>query len=318
MVSRFSAEVAVVLPVRNGGIFLDAAIGSIRDQTFSDLEIIVVDDGSTDNTAEIVAVHAAQDERVTLLKTSGQGIVDTLNTGLAHTIAPLVARMDADDVAEASRIDLQRKAMMRKQDLVVLGSSAWTIDSDGKLGAPIDMQIDPDRIRHQLRTQNPILHPTAMIRNAALRKVGGYRGGFPYAEDYDLWLRLSREGPIGSLPDRLMRLRRHRNQTSRLHRLDQRAGAALARLRFFSPLAVGPETGVAATNDPFTSYLTARVNSGVAFGESDWKEIALILRACQGRRMLGKKLRREIIAMLSGQLSVASLLALRVKLLARQ
>ncbi|MEW6629855.1 MAG: glycosyltransferase [Pseudomonadota bacterium] len=304
--------VAVIMPARNGGKFLGEALASIQRQSLWDILIFVVDDGSMDRSAAIAAEYAAEDPRIRAIRSNGRGIVDALNHGLAHTDADFIARMDSDDVAEPERLERQLAAMKANKKLVVLGTSAVAI---GESTAAMDMEPDPARVSGLLRRQNPILHPTVMMRRAAVERAGGYRRAFAHAEDYDLWLRLSRMGELGNLPQRLMRLRTHPAQTSAVNRFDQRAAAALARLCFFGPSTGGRDPCATPPAEAILDYLERRHSFALPIPEPEMKDIAILLRASHRHGLLPAKLRRGMLALLAAnQHSVA---ALRLKLAMR-
>ena len=197
----------VLLPVRDGEAYLDAAIASLRSQTFTDFELLVIDDGSRDSTAEIAARHASEDARVQLHPNPRSGIVAALNFGIERARAPLIARMDADDIALPERFERQMARMAVEPDLLVLGTATIRIDSQGRrLG--IEMPpITADEVATVLLRTNPIAHPTIVMRRAAVAAVGGYRQAYLRAEDYDLWLRLAEHGRLANIPEPLVQYR---------------------------------------------------------------------------------------------------------------
>ena len=119
---------SVVMPVRNGAAYLEAAIQSILDQTFSDFEFIIIDDSSVDCTPTILSAFQTLDSRIRVFPNSGGGIVAALNLGVETAQAPLIARMDADDMAFRERFAVQAEAMRNMPPLVALGSAAITIE----------------------------------------------------------------------------------------------------------------------------------------------------------------------------------------------
>lgn len=184
-------RLSVVLPVHNAAPYVDAAITSILQQTFTDLEVIVVDDRSTDGSLALVREHEAQDSRLHVIELDEQlGVAGALNVGLARVTAPLVARMDADDVARPDRFALQVAEMDRDPDLGVLGGQ---IDVVGHDGAPEEMfpwalPLTHDETVWRLLFGCPICHPTVMMRTAVVRDLGGYDPSF-VNEDMELWTR---------------------------------------------------------------------------------------------------------------------------------
>jgi glycosyltransferase involved in cell wall biosynthesis len=302
------------MPVRNGGSYLDSALASIRAQSFQEFEFLIVDDGSTDATPNVLARHAAEDARIRVLTAGGRGIVDALNQGLGAARSALVARMDADDAAEPNRIGRQVAEMEARPDLVLLGSAALRIDAQGRTIGTLAVETDPEPLAEAFRTRNPFLHPTVIMRRQAVEAAGGYRRQFTLAEDYELWTRLARLGALANLPDVLLRLRRHRNQSSHRHRREQRAVHALVRRTAWSPqaapfLVAGPQTPVEA----MTAYLTDHGRH--ASSPEARKDVGLILQWCLAEGGLSAERRRALAAAVGPGSSLLSALRREWRLL---
>ena len=197
----------VLLPVRDGAAYLDAAIASIRRQTFADFELLVVDDGSSDASPAIAARHVNEDARVRVHASPGEGLVAALNFGIERSGASLVARMDADDISLPTRFERQVARMAAEPDLLVLGTATVRMDAQGRRVGTTVPPTDAAEIDQILDRVNPIAHPTVMMRRAALEDVGGYRRAYQRAEDYDLWLRLAERGRLANLPEALLEYR---------------------------------------------------------------------------------------------------------------
>jgi GT2 family glycosyltransferase len=217
--------VSVLLPVRDGADTLDAALESLASQTLRQHEVIVVDDGSQDDTAELVEAWSRRDPRVRLQRQPPQGIVSALNHAAEQARAPLLARMDADDICLPARLERQRRWLERRADLVAVGSLVESFgagaDSDGwaRYLGWLNGRRTADQIARDLLVESPLAHPSVMLRAEALREVGGYRD-FDGPEDYELWLRLARAGGrFAKVPAMLLRWRDH---ASRLTRTDGR------------------------------------------------------------------------------------------------
>lgn len=227
--------VSVVMPVHNGGRYLDAAIDSIRAQSLTELELILIDDGSTDGSGERMQAHAAADPRLSVLRIPHSGVATALNTGLAAARAPLIARMDADDIALPQRMQCQLAAMHARPEVAALGTGIEAIDADGRVTGSAMPGGDPAEIRAALLRANCLHHPTVMMRRDIVLAAGGYRPIFTAAEDYDLWLRLSEHHDLSNLPDLLLRYRGHAGQQTGnrwvLQRLEVLAAQHAARLR---------------------------------------------------------------------------------------
>lgn len=209
-----SPLISVLMPVKNAQDTVEEAVLSILHQTLENLELIVVDDGSTDGTRALLQKQMDANSRIRLFTASGSGISDALNQALANARAPFVARMDADDISIRHRFKTQYKRFQEAPELVLLGSNVHKFC--GATDTPWQSQPSPTKadILKQLQTRTTLMHPTIMARTSALRQVGGYRRLFDGAEDHDLFLRLSRVGEIEILPDTLLKYRIHDKQVS--------------------------------------------------------------------------------------------------------
>ena len=214
--------VSVVLPCRNAARYLDEALQSIHAQTFQDWELVVVDDGSTDGTADLLNRWARRDHRIRRVVNSGSaGIVGALNTGWKAARGELIARMDADDVAHPNRLAHQ-VAYLESHPEVALVSCQVDLRAEGGSSPGWERYIhwcnsciEHEDIVRGIFIESPVPHPSILIRRSWLVQVGGYRdAGWP--EDYDLWFRLWRIGArFGKVPERLLTWRDHRERWSR-------------------------------------------------------------------------------------------------------
>lgn len=198
-------KVSVLMPAYNAERFLDEAMESILQQTYTDFELIVVDDGSTDSTPEILRRYVEQDSRVRVLRNeTNLGIVHALNWGFAKCRGEYVARMDADDVSMPNRLARQVAVLESDPSILVLGGSVSYMDSEGNL---LDV-VRRSQFRHSLLHSTPLLHPTVIIRKRALDGIETvYEEKYLYAEDYFLWLRLARKGKLDAVPDVVLHYR---------------------------------------------------------------------------------------------------------------
>jgi glycosyltransferase involved in cell wall biosynthesis len=203
----------VVLPVRNEERFIEAAIGSILGQTFGDFELIVIDDGSSDGTSGIVSRLAATDGRIRVVRLEGNGVVEALNAGVASAKGTYVARMDADDLSLPERFSRQVAELDRRPSLGVLGTRVTYVDVDGMPVGAWDVPVGAPLVRWSLAFGTPIAHPSVMMRRSVLPDPP-YRADYPYAEDFDLWVRLSRRTFLDNLPQPLLRRRVHGDSVS--------------------------------------------------------------------------------------------------------
>jgi hypothetical protein len=207
-------RVSVVLPVYNAERFVGEAIDSILAQTLTDLELIVIDDGSTDATAAILADRAAQDPRIRLVTRENRGLTATLNEGVSIARAEYVAIMNADDVALAERLERQAAFLDAHPAVAAVGSQTRLILADGTAGPSVSLPQSPAEVRAFLPKASPLAHPAVMFRRAAVIAAGGYRPQIEPAEDYDLWLRLAERHDLANLPQVLLHYRVHGGQAT--------------------------------------------------------------------------------------------------------
>lgn len=222
------------MSVYNAERFLGKAIESIRAQSVRDYEFLILNDGSTDSSRAIIDSHAAEDPRIVPVHRENRGLVASLNELLDRARAPIVARMDADDIALPSRFAKQLAFLRDHPDYGVIGS--WTRDIDAD-GAPYPLSGADHPVTHDdflaAVEHGPLLcHPSAMVRLEPVRAVGGYHAAFRHCEDYDLWLRLAGVTKLGSLPERLLDYRHTPEQVSSRHAVEQQTGAAVAYIAY--------------------------------------------------------------------------------------
>jgi len=207
VISEPEAQVSVVMPIFNSGRSLSQAIDSIRTQTFSDWELLALDDGSEDDSLEIARLAADADPRVKSIPLEHTGLVGTLNRGLELASGDLVARMDADDISCPDRLEKQVAFLERYPDVAVVGGAAELFCDQGDLGEQMHPPCLPYAIAEALEQDSPLIHPAVMMRRDIVRTVGGYRVPFLAAEDYDLWLRVAERHKLANIPDVILKYR---------------------------------------------------------------------------------------------------------------
>lgn len=201
--------ISVVLPAYNGARHLAAAIESVLNQTFSDFQLVVVDDGSTDNTWQIVQSFA--DPRIIAIRhRENLGLVGALCTGLSAGNSPLVARHDQDDLSMPTRFERQVDFLSRRPDVALLGTWARVIGTGSETNLRYVPQLhhaaDETIIRWLLLWNNPFVHGSVMFRRTAMERVGGYSAdeALTPPEDYELWSRIASELVVANIPEELV------------------------------------------------------------------------------------------------------------------
>ena len=197
--------VTVLMPVYNAERFVAQTVQSILAQSFHDFEFLVINDGSTDRSLEILQDYARRDDRIRIISRPNTGYVAALNEGLGLARGEFIARIDADDLADPRRLELQVERMRREPQLVALGSNAYAMDEDGRLLGDYNVPLTHEDIEAaHLRGSSSIHHPAVMLRPGALKQVGGYRKELMPCEDFDLWLRLGEVGRLANLSEKLL------------------------------------------------------------------------------------------------------------------
>ena len=218
-------KVSVLMPCYNTAATLEAALDSIANQTLEDFEVVAVDDGSTDETAEILARRAKKDPRLRVLQIDHGGIITALNAGLASCRTELVARMDSDDRMCPTRLEKQTAYLKQHPNIevvscLVAGFPAGNVRKGFQLYLDwLNSLIDDESICREMFVESPICHPSVMYRKPTVQALGGYREN-GWAEDYDLWLRGMLAGwRFAKVPETLLEWR---ESADRLTRTDSR------------------------------------------------------------------------------------------------
>ena len=197
-----SPAVSVVMSVYNGERFLRDAVDSILGQTFGDFELIVVDDGSTDRSRQILA--AVVDRRLRVIEQVHQGLASALNRGIDRAGASLIARMDSDDLSLPERLEKQYFFLQHNAAVALLGTAISIVDSGGTGIGTWQPPGEHASISRQMIRANQFAHSTVMFRKEAFFAIGGYRQDLPFAQDYDLWLRMTAHFQVANLEEMLL------------------------------------------------------------------------------------------------------------------
>jgi len=206
-----SPLVSVLMAVFNGHRYLPTAVQSVLGQTLRDIEFIIVDDGSTDDSPRILRRFCQKDARVRVLTRPNQGLTKSLNEGLRLVRGKYLARMDSDDICLPQRFEKQARFLDENPDHVAVGSRCMLIDPDGypicekRDLAPAHEQID----ELLMKAKWPIVHPSVMMRTDAVKQIGGYDERYRTNQDHDLFLRLAEVGKLANLQEVLLLYRQH-------------------------------------------------------------------------------------------------------------
>lgn len=221
-------RVSVIMSTHNDRKYLPLAMESVLQQTFTDFECIIVDDASTDDTAQILLRYA--DPRIRIIRHDRNvGLTRSLNEALALSRGTYVARMDGDDIALPDRFEKQVTFLDEHPDVGLVGTAFMYIDAENAVTGSEPVFVTDEEIRSRLLKHNCFGHGTVMARRAILQAVGGYDESFRFSQDYDLWLRIAERAPVANIADKLYCWRRTSEAISTRHTEEQEAFAIRAR-----------------------------------------------------------------------------------------
>lgn len=209
--------VSVVMPVYNQNpTYLSKSIESILKQTMSHFELIIIDDCSTDaGCTTVLEKYRALDSRIKIIRNSvNSGVAKSLNLGISYATAPIIARMDSDDISLPGRLEYQYNFLQKNPHIDLVGCWANVIDQEDRLKGVYKTPLSSEKIRSQILITNPLIHPTWMFRKASFNELGGYSESSPATEDYELLLRLASRKNVQNLPKILFHYRFNPNGVS--------------------------------------------------------------------------------------------------------
>lgn len=236
-------KVSVIMPVYNGQAFLRESIESILNQTFKDFEFIIIDDGSTDETPEILNEYLRIDKRIKILRNNENiKIVYSLNKGLKAAKTNIIARMDCGDISENTRLEKQYQFLMENVEVVLVGTQCYFITSNGEIRSKSNFPYDDFTIRKELFLKNNIIiHPSVMFRWDS--DIWYREFAYP-AEDYDFWLRLAHRGKFAILNEYLLKVRLNPDGTTfsgriqQMKKVEELHQLLIERLKFYKELSI--------------------------------------------------------------------------------
>ena len=201
-------EISVLMPVYNGALYIKEAIDSVLSQTFTNFELVIVNDCSKDSSLEIIKSY--DDSRIVVIDNEiNKGLISTLNIGLKYCRGKYTARLDQDDIALPERFEKQYKYMENNIDIDVVGSFTECIDSKGKSIKITRNPTEPISIKYEFLFNNVMFHSSIFFRTDTIIKKGGYSEEFIHAEDYEMYSRPKKELKCANIPEVLFKYRIH-------------------------------------------------------------------------------------------------------------
>ena len=227
-------KITVLMPVYNGEAYLSEAVDSILNQTFTDFEFLIINDGSTDRTKQILESYT--DYRICLVHQKNIGLIKSLNKGILLSKGELIARMDADDISEHNRLQMQFEFMASNPEVAVCGSWAKIF---GEVENLWKYPLNHDEICCKQLFSSSIVHPSVIMRRSVLLNSNlFYEENAFWAEDYDLWVRISKDHKLANIDKVLLHHRIHNSNIGTVHKKAQIKTADLVRNKQLADLGV--------------------------------------------------------------------------------
>ncbi len=210
--------VTILLPVHNGERYIKEAIDSCIKQTYENIEILVVNDASTDNTKNILNEYGDRIRVLDIKKQNSLGSV--LNIGIQASNGSYIARMDADDIMYPTRIEKQVEVLEKNKDIVAVGGQIDVIDEDGNITGEREYALEDKDIRRTFFWSQPFAHPSVMFRKDIALGIGMYPEDLPKVEDVKFFFKLSTKGKFANIPDKVLKYRMTFNTESQAKMVD--------------------------------------------------------------------------------------------------
>ncbi len=273
-------KITVLMSVYNGQRYLREAVDSILSQTLKDFEFLIINDGSTDKTLEILKSY--KDSRIKIHNNRKNiGLVKSLNKGLKVIKSEYIARQDVDDVSAPERLEKELSFLINHPDYAAVGSFIKVIDKNGKESSKIGKPVTDEAIKDFLNTSNCIAHGSVMIRKSCIFDVGLYDESMRNSEDYELWLRMSEKYKLANIPKYLYSWRYHkgavsvRNYNEQIHYGEVAKAKAKRRQenRTFPDSSSTPEISVLMANYNSAKYVGEAIRSVLNQTFENWELI---------------------------------------------
>jgi glycosyltransferase involved in cell wall biosynthesis len=224
--------ITVLLPTYNDEKYISETIKSVLSSDFNDFELLIINDGSTDNT--LTKINDFDDPRIKLISKKNSGLIETLNYGFSIAKYEYIARIDGDDLMTSNRLSTQIN-LMKKNNYDLVGSNAIVIDENSDIIGKTNLPLNHNNIKKNLLSMKPsLIHPSLMIKRACVLNSGGYSNYFKHTEDYELWLRLIDKYKFQNCKQDLTLLRKHSKNISKVHINDQILNSYVAKFFYLN------------------------------------------------------------------------------------
>ena len=228
--------VSIIIPVYNSEKYLSSCLLSMVNQTYKKIEIICIENGSNDNSYNILKTFSKNYKNIKVINLKKPSLSNALNKGIKLSKGEFIARMDADDISHPKRIEKQIKFLKKRKDVSIVGTDINLIDENGNFLKKIKYPNKFKDLKKKLEIDSFVAHPSVMMRKKIFSKLKGYRYQFCPAEDYDLWLRALHYYKIENMGQTLLNYRQHSNKMGSVMDLQTILGATYARELYFKRL----------------------------------------------------------------------------------
>lgn len=207
-------KISVILPVYNSEEYISESITSILNQTYKNFELIIINDGSTDNSKEICKNFSKKDNRIIFIDNNHIGLTRSLNKALEIASGDYIARQDADDTSLPSRLEKQLKWFLKDKNRILCGTNCKILTQSNEYKNNRSLKFSDNGIKKKLEYSNCFVHSSTMFLKKSAQKFGNYDENLEFAQDYDLWWKLSTLGEVGNLKEKLVILRNRQDSVS--------------------------------------------------------------------------------------------------------
>ncbi len=227
-------KISVILPVHNSQEFVSQSIYSVLNQTYKNFELIIIDDGSTDNSKEICKSLSRKDDRIIFLDNAHRGLTVSLNKALEIAKGKFVARQDADDISLPERFEKQINWFLKDERRVLCGTNCKILDQNNIYKNNKSLKFTNNGIKKKLKYSNCFVHSSIMFLKNSAQNLGNYDENLEYAQDYDLWWKLTTIGEVGNLYEKLLILRNRKNSISVKNKNNQTLNFIQSCVKFYA------------------------------------------------------------------------------------
>ena len=231
-------KISVIMSVFNHEKYLQKSIDSILSQSYKNFECVIINDGSNKNTKKILELNKLQDKRIKVINNKKRiGLTKSLNIAIKISKGEYIARQDSDDISYFKRFEEQLNFFKKNKKVIMCGTNGILIDNNDSFLKNIkNLENNYEKIKKKLIYENQFIHSSVMVKRNYLLEVKGYDEKFKYAQDYDLWCRLSIRGFLTNINKILVKIRQHNESITKKNKKEQNYYSILASIRHYAEI----------------------------------------------------------------------------------